>query len=359
MSVRRLSVLALAIFVATAPALVSEAAAQAVQLRDPGSWVLPRTADGHPDLQGNWTNATLTPMSRPSGLGPVLTPEQAREIEARQERALEEGTAASDPYRAAPQAGGTHPVCIDGATSCYDEVYRDPGESVAIVNGELRSSLITFPADGRIPATLPEARARAAAGRALTSGFGVYDHPEVRPLAERCLLSFGSNAGPPMLPNGWYNNNYTIVQTPDHVMIMTEMVHDTRIIQIGNGPRLPPQVRPWLGDSWGRWEGDTLVVETTNFHPMQQFSGMPSENLRVIERFSRADEETLLYEFEIDDPTVYTERWGGQVPFRRLDGLVYEYACHEGNYALGNILSGARYEERMEAEGAQIAVEPR
>jgi hypothetical protein len=182
----------------------------------------------------------------------------------------------------------------------------------------------------------------------------------MRPIAERCLLSFGSNAGPPMLPNGWYNNNYTIVQTPDHVMIMTEMVHDARVIRIGDGPRLPAGVRPWLGDSWGHWEGDTLIVETTNFHPLQQFRGMPSDDLRVVERFTRADEETILYEFTIDDPTTYTEVWGGQVPMKRLDGLVYEYACHEGNYALANILSGARYEERLEAQpAAQPAEEPR
>jgi hypothetical protein len=350
MTVRRTRLFASVAAVAALFAGVSSAAGQ-VQLRDAGDWVVPRTADGRPDLQGNWTNATLTPLSRPAGQAPVLTREEANGVEARQERALEEGTAASDPYRPPPEAGGTNPVCIDSATSCYNEVYRDPGERVAMVNGELRSSLITFPADGRVPTVVPEARERAAAARARTAGFGQYDHPEIRPIAERCLLSFGSNAGPPMLPNGWYNNNYTIVQTPDHVMIMTEMVHDARVIRIGDGPRLPPDVRPWLGDSWGRWEGDTLVVETTNFHPLQQFRGMPSDNLRVIERFTRADDETILYEFTVDDPTTYAEIWGGQVPMQRLDGLVYEYACHEGNYALSNILSGARYEERLSAQG--------
>ena len=154
-----------------------------------------------------------------------------------------------------------------------------------------------------------EARQRAVESRELRSQFGQYDHPEVRPVAERCLISFGSNAGPPMLPNGWYNNNYTIVQTADHVMIMAEMVHDVRIIKMGDGPRLPAHIRPWLGDSWGHWEGDVLVVETTNLHPMQQYS---SENMKVTERFSRVAEDALLYEFTIDDPTTYTEPWGGQ-----------------------------------------------
>jgi hypothetical protein len=207
-----------------------------------------------------------------------------------------------------------------------------------------------MPANGRIPPRTPEARQRAAESRELRSQFGLYDHPEVRPVAERCLISFGSNAGPPMLPNGWYNNNYTIVQTADHVMIMAEMVHDVRIIKMGDGPRLPPHIRPWLGDSWGHWEGDVLVVETTNLHPMQQFS---SAEMKVTERFSRVAEDALLYEFTIDDPTTYTEPWGGQVPMFALDELLYEYACHEGNYALSNILQGARYEERMNTQEQQ------
>jgi len=181
--------------------------------------------------------------------------------------------------------------------------------------------------------------------------FAQYDHPEMRLLAEGCLVSFGSNAGPPMLPNGGYNNNYTIVQTADHVLIMAEMVHDARVIKIGDGPRLPPHVRPWMGDSWGHWEGDVLVVETTNIHPLQRFRGNSSENLKVIERFSRIDQETVLYEFTIDDPTVYTATWGGEVPMMRFDDKLYEYACQEGNYSLAGVLSGARYQERIEAQG--------
>jgi hypothetical protein len=218
---------------------------------------------------------------------------------------------------------------------------------VAKVYGEPRSSLITHPADGRMPELTPAAQARRAERRESRSQFGQYDHPELRPLGERCLVSFGSNAGPPMLPNGFYNNNYTIVQTPDHVVIMAEMVHDARIIRIGDGPRLPEHIRPWMGDSWGHWEGDVLVVETTNIHPLHRYSG---EEMKVIERFSRMAEDAVLYEFTIDDPSTYTEPWGGQVPMMALNDRLYEYACHEGNYALSNILSGARYQERLEAE---------
>ena len=157
-----------------------------------------------------------------------------------------------------------------------------------------------------------------------------------------------------MIPNGGYNSNYTIVQTADHVMIMTEMVHDARIIRIGDGPRLPPNIRPWFGDSWGRWEGDALVVETTNINPQQGLRGAPppSEHMSVTERFTRVDEETILYEFTVDDPTMYTQAWGGKVPIKKLHDRLYEYACQEGNYALAGVLSGARYQERMEAQGS-------
>jgi hypothetical protein len=343
--IRRFCLVSSILAVATGFVGVSAMEAQTVSDGD-ATWVMPRTPDGHPDLQGNWTNATLTPFERPEGQGPVLSREQALAIERGQAETVEERSQASDPDRPPPEAGGTFTVCIDSATGCYNEVYRDPGDRVAVVGGELRSSLVTEPSDGRVPEVTEEARRRVREDRALRDQFGPYDHPELRPLAERCLLSFGSSAGPPMLPNYWYNNNYTIVQTSDHVLIMAEMVHDARIIRIGDGPRLPPHVRPWMGDSWGRWEGDTLVVETTNFHPLQRYRGYPSDDLRVVERFTRVDEETILYEFTIDDPTIYTRTWGGQVPFRRLNDNVYEYACHEGNYSLANVLSGARYQER-------------
>ncbi len=318
-----------------------------------GTWVVPRTADGHPDLQGNWTNVTLTPLERRDGQGPVLSPAEVYRIEQGQADDVVATTQASDPNRAPPPAGGTDPVCIDGPRTCYNSVYIDPGEKVAVVNGEPRGSLITFPSDGRVPALTPGAEKRAEEYTAFRSQFGAYDHIELRPLSERCF-AWTVSSGPPMFPNGWYNNNYTIVQTADHVMILTEMVHDARIIRIGSGPRLPDEIRPWMGDSWGHWEGDVLVVETTNFHPDQRLRGNSSDDLKVIERFSRVDQETILYEFEVDDPTTYTEPWGGEIPMKALHDQLYEYACHEGNYSMAGIMSGARYQERMAKEATGV-----
>mgnify|MGYP001047166948 FL=1 len=322
---------------------------------DQQRWVMPRTSDGHPDLQGNWSNATITPLGRPRGRGPVLTPDQVAEIEGRREEFIEVLSATSDPNREAPAVGGvrTGDFAFDaasGGTGGYNYVYIDGGDRVAIYNGESRSSLVTNPADGRIPSLTPEARQRRSERSEFNRQFGAYDNPENRPLSDRCLMSFGSNAGPPMLPNYFYNNNYTIVQTADHIMIMTEMVHDVRIIRMGERVPLPEQVRPWMGDSWGHWEGDTLVIETTNLHPLQRFNGNPSDNLKVIERLTRVDQSTINYEFTVIDPETYTAEWGGEVPMKALEGLIYEYACHEGNYALGGILSGARYQERLEEE---------
>jgi hypothetical protein len=361
----RFSTLLLALFIATMAVGTSRPALAQVASADAGRWVAPRTEHGHPDLQGNWSNATLTPLERPAGQGPVLTAEQVAQIEGGVQTLFEEGTQPSDPDRPAPPAGGDTNslppsvltlsfIAASGGTGGYNSVYIEPGDHVAVVNGEPRSSLITFPSAGRIPPLTSQAQAWRAEQAAARQQFGQYDHPELRALGERCIMSFGSNAGPPMLPNGFYNNNYTITQSADHVMIMAEMVHDTRIIRLGDGPRLPPDVRPWMGDSWGRWEGETLVVETTNFHPLQGFGGTPSDDLRVIERFTRVDAETILYEFEVDNPPVYTEPWGGQLPMKRMQEQLYEYACHEGNYSLQNILSGARYQERQAADG-QVA----
>jgi hypothetical protein len=335
---------------AGAPALQGQAGSVA----DQDGWEVPRTPDGRPDLQGNWTNATVTPFERPAGQGPTMSWEEVAQIEQRAELQAIAATRPSDPNRPPPPAGGIGPQTgAAGGTGGYNSVYIDRGDRVAVVRGEPRTSLVTNPPNGRVPGLTPEAQAWRAERQQFNRQFGSYDNPENRPIGERCIMSFGSNAGPPMLPNGFYNNNYTIVQTADHVVIMTEMIHDARIIRIGDGPRLPDHVRPWMGDSRGHWEGDTLVIETTNFHPDQLFRGNPSDNLRVIERLTRVDEETILYEFTVDDPSVYTETWGGEVPFLSMgDELLYEYACHEGNYALFNILSGARYEEQQAAEAA-------
>jgi hypothetical protein len=319
-------------------------------------WVVPRTPDGHPDLQGNWTNATITPLQRPRGQGLVLTPGQVAEIEGRRQDLIDDASAPSDPNREAPPVGG---AAFDGnvlnaGTGTYNYVYIDGGDRVAIYNGEPRSSLVTNPTDGRVPAfTLEEQQRRAEAGE-LNRQFGPYDNPENLSLADRCIMSFGSNAGPPMLPNGFYNNNYTIVQTADHIMILTEQVHDVRIIRMGERVPMPEHMRPWMGDSWGHWEGDTLVIETTNLSAKQANGSLTfpggSDEMRVTERLTRVNETTINYEFTVNDPGAYTAEWGGEVPMKALDGLVYEYACHEGNYALGNILRGARYQERLDAE---------
>jgi hypothetical protein len=327
----------------------AEAQAVPAPARDP-SWVLPRTPEGHPDLQGNWTNATVTPLERPAGAAPTLTWEDVARIEAAREARRERINQPSDPDRPAPPVGGDGSTGAAGGVGGYNSVYIESGDRVVVVNGEPRTSIVVDPPDGQIPELTGAARARVAEARRFAARFGAYDNPENRPIAERCILSFGSNAGPPMLPNGFYNNNYTIVQTTDHVVILTEMIHDARIIRLGDGPRLPADVRPYFGDSWGRWEGDTLVIETTNFHPEQQFRGIPSDDLKVIERLTRVDEETLEYRFTVEDPTTYVRTWSGELSFWKLEGQVYEYACHEGNYSLSNILSGARYQERQAAE---------
>jgi len=313
------------------------------------TWTLPRTPDGKPDLQGTWTNATLTPLDRPGENTPlVMAKDQVAKREQEFRERVERLAQDSDPNRPAPPKGGDGSTGAAGNVGGYNNFWIDPGDRVAMINGDYRTSLITYPDNGKVPPQTPEARQRAQQRAAAIKGRAPYDHPELRPLAERCLMSFGSNAGPPMLPNYFYNNNYQIVQSKDAIMILVEMVHDVRVIRMG-GERLPKHIRPWMGDSIGRWEGDTLVVETTNFHPQQQFRGA-SENLKVTEHFTRTGPETILYKFDVDAPTTFTAKWGGEVPFNRTDELIYEYACHEGNYALSNVLSGERNREKREAE---------
>ncbi len=304
---------------------------------------MPRTADGKPDLQGIWSNATITPLERPANLKDlVLSEEEAARMEKATVDRRDERNQPSDPNRPAPPKGGDGSTGAAGNVGGYNNFWLDPGERVARVDGMPRSSLVIDPPNGRVPALTAEARARGQQRMKMLAGRGQYDHPEFRPLAERCLLSFGPTT--PLVPNYFYNNNIQIVQTPDHLMILMEMVHDARIVRIG-GTHLPKHIRPWMGDSIGRWESDTLVVETTNFPPQQQFRGA-SANLKVTERFRRADAATINYRFTVEDPTTFTAPWTGEIPFRAMDELIYEYACHEGNYALANVLSGARNEEK-------------
>jgi hypothetical protein len=337
-------------------AAASLATALAVPATAQEDWVVPRTEYGHADLQGNWTNATMTPVQRPEGLGATLTPEQVAELEEGRQDFIADLAADSDPDREAPPEGGifTGNALFDsasGGTGGYNYFYIDAGDNVAIYNGEARSSLVVDPTNGRIPALTDAARAVIAEERLQEAG-GEYDNPENRPMGERCLLSFGNNLGPPLLPNYFYNNNYTIVQTENEVLIMTEMVHDYRIIRLGEPSAIPDHMRPWFGDSWGRWEEDTLVVETTNL-PLRQINSSRyvhpggSEQFSVTERFTRVGPESLNYEFTVDDPGFYTASWSGEVPMKKMDELLYEYACHEANYSLFNVLSGARAQEAM------------
>ena len=331
-------------------------------------WVVPRTLDGKPDLQGNWSNETQTPLERMGKQGATLTAEEAAAIESRAKLVEEYRDKASDPNRPTAVKGGDtkalvapgEPSFIEriaeaagGAVGGYNGFWLDPGNNVIRIDGIPRSSIIVDPPDGRLPPLTAEGKQRLSALAAAAKKFGEFDHPEMRPLSDRCLMSFGSNAGPPMLPNYFYNNNYTIVQTKDHVMILTEMVHDARIIRLNAKDHLPPQLASWMGDSIGRWEGDTLVVETTNIYPLQlaqtsilwAYRGA-SQKLKVTERFTRTGPDTILYKFTMDDPATFTRPFSGELPFNRIDELIYEYACHEGNYAMSNILSGARAKEK-------------
>jgi hypothetical protein len=313
-------------------------------------WNVPRLLDGHPDLQGIWTNATITPLERPNGFtSAVLSEAEAARLEKQVAARSERLAQPSNPDRTAPPVGGDGSTGAAGNVGGYNNFWIDAGDRVAVVTGERRSSLITDPPDGKVPATTEEARKRFTERAAATRGRGAYDHPEMRPLAERCLLSFGPTT--PMIPNYFYNNNYQIVQTADHVMIMMEMVHDARIVRM-NATHLPTHIRPWMGDSIGKWEGDTLVIDTTNFPLQQPFRGS-AENLHVIERLTRVGPDSIVYKFRVEDPTTFTSSWGGEIPFRASDEMIYEYACHEGNYALGNILRGERQREREAATKRQ------
>ncbi len=342
---KRLALAIVAVSVAIVSVAAQGPAPKAALRSSPKVWSVPRTADGQPDLQGNWTNETLTPLERPSGMTSlVMSDAEAARLEKGTADRRERLAQPSDPGRPAPPQGGDGSTGAAGNVGGYNNFWLAPGERVARIDGVARTSLIVDPPDGRVPPLTAEAQQRQRERAAANGGRGQYDHPELRPLAERCITSFGSSGGPPMLPNYFYNNNYQIVQTRDHVMILVEMVHDVRTIRLG-GSHLPKHIRLWYGDSIGRWEGDTLVVDTTNFHPAQVFRGA-SDNLRVVERFTRTAADTILYKATIDDATTFTRPWSTEVPFTRMDELIYEYACHEGNYALSNVLSGERASER-------------
>ena len=333
---------------------------------------IPRTASGRPDLSGTYDTATLTPLERPAEFGDrlALTEEEAAAIAEGEPVALAavfgipaDRNIESAPPSAAPPVGGDGSTGAAGAVGGYNTFWMDRGTAAFRIDGAWRTSIITDPPNGRRPPMTPEAQARMAeryrfyrpnSGTAwwlIENGLdapGPYDHPEIRPLAERCLLGFGSTSGPPMLPV-LYNNLKRIVQTDDQVLILVEMVHDARIVRM-NDEHAPPEIRSWLGDSVGRWEGDTLVVDTTNFNDTPALDGA-SRNLHVVERFTRLDAETLLYRFTVEDPTVWSAPWSGEYVWPATGDRVYEYACHEANYSFRGILGGARILEQDVREG--------
>jgi len=332
------------LYVGTAAALLVASAGHAEgDTRSDSKWRAPRTADGQPDLQGVWTNATITPLERPEQFGPRLVLSDA------EARALERAEADYNAEKDAPSDLSEAPTgrCRSGTgASCgYNNFWIDRGSRVVVFNGEKRSSLIVEPANGKVPPLTAE-RQRSMAARVQTARNN-FDGPEARSLGERCILAFGSSSGPPMLPV-LYNNHYQIVQDRDHVVILVEMVHDARVIRLG-GKHPPAVVRRYMGDSIGRWEGETLIVETTNFTDREAFRGA-TENLKVIERFTRVGPATINYRFTIDDPAAFSRSWSGEIPLNATDDKIYEYACHEGNYALPGILAGAREEEKAAAD---------
>jgi hypothetical protein len=330
---KRFSIFVLMLLVTCSLAILAQAPAGTAQSGGTTKvWTPPRTPDGHPNLQGYWTNITITPLQRPANLAgkeffaPAEAEAYEKQVVSQNNADRRDGPATQDLSRA------------------YNDFWWDRGTKIVKT---LRTSLIIDPPDGRIPAMVPGAGERLAAQRRERAGRGT-DGPEFRPLAERCLL--WATAGPPMMPS-FYNNNYHIVQNSDYVMILVEMIHDARIIPIDNRPHLPGTVRQWLGNAVGHWEGDTLVVETTNFTDKTSFQNS-SKDMKLTERFTRTDDNTLMYEFTVDDPSTFVRPWTAQIPMSKTEGPVWEYACHEGNYALTNVLSGARAQEKAAAEAA-------
>src|SRR5262245_57481150 len=308
---------------------IAVATAQSSSPQIPRSTSVPRAADGHPDLQAVWNFSSLTPLERPAEFSgrPTISLAEAAQYEKR----------VMDRNNADRRDGGAN---ADLARA-YNDGWYDRGTHVAIVNGAARTSLIVDPADGRIPALTADAQRRAGE-RAQQRRDHASDGPEDRSLAERCL---GFNAGPPMLP-GPYNNYMQLFQFKDHVIIFNEMIHDARVVPLDGRSHLPATVRRYLGDSIGRWEGNTLVVDTTNFTDKTNFRGA-SDRMHLVERFTRVDPNTLLYEFTVDDPASFTKPWSAAVPMKMSDEQLFEYACHEGNEAMVGILGGARYEDRQ------------
>jgi len=310
--------------------LGGSSAAQAPSSAFDASYAPPRLKSGKPDLQGLWSNALVTPLERPADLADkeFLTEDEAREYQAKRVAAVNRDSRPDD--------------AAADILLAYNDFWWDSGTSAVRT---LRTSLIVDPPNGRIPELTEAAKQRVAATPPPSA-----DGPETQGLSTRCI--YYATAGPPMLP-GSYNNNYQIVQTDDHVLIVNEMVHETRIVPLDGRPFPPDEIRQWRGSSRGHWDGDTLVVETRNRRADTPFRGS-SENMRLTERFTRVADQVLLYEFTVNDPEAFTQPWTVQITSQRVeDELMYEYACHEGNKSMSGILGGARAAERKAAEAAK------
>ena len=308
---------------------VSLAAGQATK-----KWTVPRTADGHPDLQGYWTNSTYVPLERGNNVTKAFYTEE------------EFAKVVKD--AAAREAEQTEPGTIADVHYDFTQFGLDRSQS-AFVKNDLRTSMIIDPPNGRMPPLTPEGQKRAADRAAERRRLGATtDAVQNMPVGTRCLIMAGS--GPPMM-NAGYNSNYHIVQGQGYVMILVEMIHDARIIPTDPRAPLPENMRQWMGDSRGHWEGDTLVIETTNFNGKNPFRGS-SEKMKVTEWISRADANTLAYKFKIDDPATWTQPWTAEAPMTKSVGPIFEHACHEGNYGVMNTLAGARLEDKKAAEAA-------
>ncbi|REJ76683.1 MAG: hypothetical protein DWQ30_17320 [Acidobacteria bacterium] len=328
-----------------------------------GADPIPRTASGRPDLSGTYDIASLTPFERDPKYGEQLelTAEEAEAIERQAAMAMAFADAPSDPDRKAPPKGGDGSAGAAGKVGGYNAFWVDSGTETLAVGGSFRTSILVDPANGRLPPLTEAGKARRAKLRPyvhentgdawwLKHEEGPYDDPESLAVIERCLYVAPATA--PMLPV-LYNNVKRIVQTDHHLLILVEWMHEARRVRLGTKhdppAHLPEHLRSLAGDSIGWWEDDTLVVETTNF---LERPGVARQGLRIVERFSRMGPQTLLYEFTVHDPD-YTAPYSGELPFPQTDGKLYEYACHEGNYAMGNILRGARLLEREAMEGAE------
>ena len=296
-------------------------------------YVPPKTADGQPDLQGFWTNSTYVPLERPANVTKEFyTLEEALAVE---KRAAER------------EAEQTEPGTVADVHYDFSQFGLDRSQSTFARS--LRTSLIVDPPDGKIPALTAEGQKRAAERAAARKAMGgQYDAVENMPIGSRCIVMAG--AGPPMM-NAGYNANYQIVQGPGVVMILTEMIHDVRIIPLDGRPAPPQGVRQWTGVSRGRWEGTTLVVETTNFNGKNPFRGA-SEGMKVTERFTRVAADQILYKFTVEDSSTWARPWTAEMPMAKTDGPIFEFACHESNYGIANILAGARADEKRAAEAA-------